>query len=86
MPTTSTLVPHDSRPLVSTAAACDLLSIRKTKLYEHLAAGDLKSVKRGSRRYIFTDSVLALVATWRDEIVQDPQRPAQHAGGRNHGN
>ncbi len=70
MSTTLTLVPYASRPVVSPAAACNLLSIGKTKLYEHLAAGDLRSVKRGSRRYVFTDSVLALVAAWRDQNAE----------------
>jgi excisionase family DNA binding protein len=70
MSTTAPLVPHASRPVVTPAAACDLLSVRKTKLYELLAAGDLASVKRGSRRYVFTDSVLALVATWRAQNVE----------------
>jgi hypothetical protein len=61
------LVPYQSRPIVSTAAACEMLSIRKTKLYDFLAAGDLTSVRRGSRRYIFADSPLALVRAWRDQ-------------------
>lgn len=67
MPTNLPLVPYASRPVVSPAAACNLLSIGKTKLYEHIAAGDLASVKRGSRRYVFTDSVHALVAAWRNQ-------------------
>ena len=66
MPTAPTLVPFASRPVVPPAVACNLLSIGKTKFYELLAAGDLRSVKRGSRRYVFTDSLLALVAAWRD--------------------
>jgi excisionase family DNA binding protein len=67
---TSPLVPHASRPVITPAAACDLLSIRKTKFYELLADGELTSVKRGSRRYVFTDSVLALVSTWRDQNAE----------------
>jgi excisionase family DNA binding protein len=67
---TSPLVPYASRPVITPAAACDLLSIRKTKFYELLADGKLASVKRGSRRYVFTDSVLALVDAWRDEHLE----------------
>lgn len=70
MSTTPSLVPFANRPVVPPAAACDLLSIKKTKFYELLAAGDVQSVKRGSRRYVFTDSVLALVAAWRDAEKQ----------------
>ena len=61
------LVPFASRSVISPAVACDLLSIRKTKLYELLGAGVLVSVKRGSRRYIFTQSIHAMVDAWRAE-------------------
>lgn len=72
---TPPLVPYVNRAVLPPAVACEFLGVGKTKLYELFAAGDLASVKRGSRRYVFTDSVLALVESWRAQ-----------AGGNDHAN
>ena len=55
--------------LVSVETAATVLGVRRSKLYELIAMGSLKSVKVGARRLISSDALREFVASLEADQV-----------------
>jgi excisionase family DNA binding protein len=67
-------IKSDDRILVSISETCRLINMGKTKTYELIADGGLKTVRIGSRQLVTMDSIRHLVAKLLTENQNDPIR------------
>jgi excisionase family DNA binding protein len=54
-------IPLRQRPTCSVSEACQAIGIGKTKLYELIGSGQLRTTTIGRRRLVLVDSLLQLV-------------------------
>jgi excisionase family DNA binding protein len=54
--------PFNERVAVSVSRAVEIIGIGRTKLYEFIESGELKTVKIGGRRLVPLDAIRAFVA------------------------
>ena len=53
---------HFPKPRYSIAEACELLGIKRTRLYQHVKSGRLRLIKDGARSFVLHDELVALSA------------------------
>ena len=51
------------KPRYSITEACELLGIKRTRLYQHVNAGRLTLIKDGARSFVLHDELVLLAAT-----------------------
>jgi len=66
-------IPLRERPTCSVSEACQTIGIGKTKLYELIGSGQLRTTTIGRRRLVLVSSLLQLVAPEAmDETIGAP--------------
>jgi excisionase family DNA binding protein len=66
-------IPFSDRQLCKIPQACQVKGVGKTKIYEAIKSGRLKSTKHGRIRLIFVSSLLGLDLTSNPKPPKDPK-------------